>query len=113
MGNRLFVGNISWDAGDQDLQDFFDGAVSAKVITDRETGRSRGFGFVEMDTDGDAQRAIEDYNGVDFFGRPLRVSIAEERQPRQSFQQPPPDVGRRRKKGGSRRGQREDRYDTF
>ncbi len=78
---KIYVGNLPWSAGDAELQEFFQqiGEVhSAAVITDRETGRSRGFGFVEMD-DGDAERAISELNGRDMGGRPLRVNEAQER----------------------------------
>ena len=62
MAKKLFVGNLSWNTTDQSLQDFFASAgtvVSAHVITDRNTGRSRGFGFVEMSSDEEAQKAME------------------------------------------------------
>ena len=75
---KLYVGNLAWGVTDDDLQGLFSehGAVaSAVVITDRETGRSRGFGFVEME-DG-ADNAIEALNGQDFQGRPLRVNEAQ------------------------------------
>ena len=75
---KLYVGNLAWAVTDEDLQSLFSehGSVaSAVVITDRETGRSRGFGFVEMDDGGDA--AIEALNGQDFKGRPLRVNEAQ------------------------------------
>lgn len=78
---NLFVGNIAWGATDEALRDLFAqfGEVySAKIIMDRETGRSRGFGFVEMEN---AEAAIEGLNGADFFGREIRVNIAEERRP--------------------------------
>ena len=75
---KLYVGNLAWAVSDDDLQSLFSehGSVaSAVVITDRETGRSRGFGFVEME-DG-ADNAIEALNGHDFKGRPLRVNEAQ------------------------------------
>ena len=75
---KLYVGNLAWGVTDDDLSGLFSehGAVaSAVVITDRETGRSRGFGFVEME-DG-AETAIEALNGHDFQGRPLRVNEAQ------------------------------------
>ena len=75
---KLYVGNLAWGVTDDDLQGLFSeyGAVaSAVVITDRETGRSRGFGFVELE-DG-ADNAIEALNGQDFQGRPLRVNEAQ------------------------------------
>lgn len=78
---KIYVGNLPWSANDQELSELFGGigeVVSATVITDRETGRSRGFGFVEM-SDSDAQRAIAELNGKDMGGRPLRVNEANER----------------------------------
>ncbi|MDC0722429.1 RNA recognition motif domain-containing protein [Nannocystis bainbridge] len=82
MGNRLFVGNLSFQITDSDLQQAFQpyGAVKeVKLMTDRETGRSRGFAFVEMTSDADAKRAIEALHGASLDGRPLRVSEAEDR----------------------------------
>lgn len=79
---KIYVGNLPWSTTDQELSEMFSeiGAVrSATVITDRETGRSRGFGFVEMDSDDDAKKAIEDFNGKEMGGRPLRVNEANER----------------------------------
>jgi RNA recognition motif-containing protein len=78
---KIYVGNLPWGASEADLRDFFStvGEVhSVAVITDRETGRSRGFGFVEMD-DGDADKAINQLNGRDMGGRPLRVNEAQDR----------------------------------
>lgn len=79
VNNKLFVGNLSWDAQDQDLQDLFEAhgtVTSARVVTERETGRSRGFGFVEMATDEEAQAAIDALNETDFMGRPVSVNVA-------------------------------------
>src|SRR5262249_27034653 len=79
------VGNLTWDATADDLLALFQehGAVArAQVITDRETGRSRGFGFVEMDNDGEAQKAIDALNGTAFRGRPLTVNEARPREDR-------------------------------
>ena len=82
MTNRLYVGNLAFHATESLLQEKFAtcGEVrSVAVMTDRETGRSRGFAFVEMaDADG-ANKAITELNGRDFEGRALRVSVAEER----------------------------------
>ena len=78
---KIYVGNLPWSIGDPELQDLFAsyGTVhSAKVITDRETGRSRGFGFVEMDEDA-AQKAISELDGRDHAGRALRVNEAQDR----------------------------------
>jgi RNA recognition motif-containing protein len=79
---KIYVGNLPWSCTDQELSEMFSsaGAVStAAVITDRETGRSRGFGFVEMDDDAAANKAIAELNGKDMGGRPLRVNEANER----------------------------------
>lgn len=78
---KLFVGNLPWSVTDQDLEDMFSpfGAVgSAKVITDRDTGRSRGFGFVEM-SDESARNAIADLNESELSGRKLTVNEARDR----------------------------------
>ena len=81
MGKKLFVGNLSFDTTSEDLQALFTqiGACeSARVITDRDTGRSRGFGFVEMSNPGDAGRAISELNGREISGRQINVSEARE-----------------------------------
>ncbi|MHC4377581.1 MAG: RNA recognition motif domain-containing protein [Planctomycetota bacterium] len=87
MGKRLFVGNLSWDSTEESIRAAFEqggGTVSdVHIMTDRETGRSRGFGFVEMSTDEEAQAAIQEMDGADLDGRPLRVNEAQPRQPRQ------------------------------
>ena len=85
MNNRLYVGNLSFHTTEDALMRAFSqvGEVTeAKLVIDRETGRSRGFGFVAMATDADAQKAIAELDGADLDGRPLRVNIAEERKPR-------------------------------
>jgi RNA recognition motif-containing protein len=83
MGRKLYVGNLGFDVTNQELQDEF-GAVGAvesvAVITERETGRSRGFAFVEMASNADAQKAIQDLNGREIKGRAIRVSEAQERE---------------------------------
>ena len=79
---KLYVGNLAWSTTEENLSEFFStyGAVqSAVVVKDRETGRSRGFGFVEMDQDA-AENAIREANGQNLLGRPLRVSEARERE---------------------------------
>jgi len=79
---KLYVGNLPWSATDADLRDLFAsyGSVeSARVITDRDNGRSRGFGFVEIDQDDGADRAIQELDGKDYNGRPLRVNEAQDR----------------------------------
>src|SRR5262245_12268758 len=83
MGKKLFVGNLSFETTSADLEALFAQAgkcESAAVITDRATGRSRGFGFVEMSSASEAQRAIAELNGHVLQGRPLNVSEARERQ---------------------------------
>jgi RNA recognition motif-containing protein len=87
MGRRIYVGNLPWSTTSAELQGMFaeHGAVrTAEVISDRETGRSRGFGFVEMDSDEGTQAAIAAMNGRDMNGRALTVNEARERTPRPS-----------------------------
>lgn len=82
MSTNLYVGNLSFSVTSADLEALFGqhGTVSdAHVITDRDTGRSRGFGFVEMSSSEAAQSAIDALNGRDFQGRQLKVNIARER----------------------------------
>ncbi len=83
MSNRLYVGNLSWDTLEDDLIKTFEGdgrkVISARIITDRDTGRSRGFAFVEMENEADAQAAIQAMDGVELDGRQLRVNEAQER----------------------------------
>ena len=79
MGMRLYVGNLSFAAYDGDLRELFGQAgqvQSAKVITDVYTGRSRGFGFVEMATRDEGQKAIDQFNGTPLKGRPIIVNEA-------------------------------------
>lgn len=79
---NLYVSNLSFHTMDADLRKLFEqfGAVSsAKVITDRETGRSRGFAFVEMESDAEAKEAIKGLNNKEIEGRPLSVSVAREK----------------------------------
>ena len=82
---NIYVGNLSYDVGDAELQALFEpyGEVrSAKVIMDRETGRARGFGFVEMSDDNEANEAIEALNGNESGGRRLTVNVARPRSER-------------------------------
>jgi cold-inducible RNA-binding protein len=82
MATRLYVGNLPFRATGDDLHELFSQAgevSSANVVTDRETNRSRGFGFVEMATDEGAKTAIEQFNGKDFQGRALTVNEARPR----------------------------------
>jgi RNA recognition motif-containing protein len=95
MGKKLYVGNLPYSVGDSELQRLFEAhgsVVSAQVIMDRDTGRSKGFGFVEMSNDSEAQAAIADMNGKEVDGRSLTVNEAR----------PKPDGGGGR--GGGRGG---------
>lgn len=90
MAKKLYVGGISYNTTDQGLSDAFAKAgsvVSATIITDKMTGRSKGFGFVEMSSDAEADAAIEMYNGKDLDGRNLTVNEArpKEDRPRNNF----------------------------
>lgn len=95
MANKLYVGNLQWKIGFEQLQELFSQAgqvVSATVISDRYTGRSKGFGFVEMSTDEEAQKAKEMFNGKEFEGRVLVVNDAKpKRDDDQSDQAQPAD----------------------
>ncbi len=85
MGKKLYVGNLTFNAKSSDLERLFSpfGTVeSAQVIEDRETGRSKGFGFVEMGSDQEAQAAIRGLNGQEHDGRPLTVNEAKPREDR-------------------------------
>ncbi len=85
MANKLFVGSLSYNVTDQSLADAFSQAgtvVSAKVIIDRMTGRSKGFGFVEMASQEEANKAIEMWNGKPIDGRPVAVNEARPMEPR-------------------------------
>ena len=111
MEAKLYVGNLPFSTGDADLQDLFAKAgtvKSAQVIKDRASGRSKGFGFVEMSSEEEAQNAITMYHGKDFSGRPLTVNIARPREDR-------PGGGGGFRSGGPRRpgggGDRERRRD--
>jgi cold-inducible RNA-binding protein len=86
MGNKLYVGNLPFSATDQSLQDLFSASgtvTSAKVIMDRDSGRSKGFGFVEMSSSEEAQAAISSLNGQDNGGRPMTVSEAKPQEKRE------------------------------
>ena len=106
MGKKLYVGNLSYQTSSSDLETLFApfGTVaSAQVIEDRESGRSKGFGFVEMGTDQEAQAAIQGLNGKDRDGRPLTVNEAKPREDRGGG-------GGRGGRGGYGGGQRGGRY---
>jgi cold-inducible RNA-binding protein len=82
MGKRLYVGNLSFNTTEMDLRDLFaqSGTVAeAKLVMDRDTGRPRGFGFVEMSTEAEAANAITNLNAREFQGRALTVNEAQER----------------------------------
>ncbi|MES2849256.1 MAG: RNA-binding protein [Bacteroidota bacterium] len=79
---KIYASNLSFNTGDDELNEIFSqfGSVtSAKVITDRETGRSRGFGFIEMSSEDDGQAAIKGLNGKEVEGRAMAVSVAKEK----------------------------------
>jgi RNA recognition motif-containing protein len=100
MSNNLYVGNLSFDTKEEDLRELFAAygeVVSAKVIMDRDTGRPRGFGFVEMAGAEDAKNAIENLDGREFMGRNLKVNVAQPRENR----------GGDRRGGGGGGGRRE------
>ena len=85
MATKLFIGSLAWATDDDSLKQFFETVgtvVSANVIKDRESGRSRGFGFVEMSSDDEAKKAVEELNGKDLDGRPIVVNEAKPREDR-------------------------------
>jgi RNA recognition motif-containing protein len=85
MGAKLYVGNLSYSVVEEKLQDLFaqhGNVASARIITDKFSGRSKGFGFVEMGSDEEAARAAEALNGTDFEGRKIVVSEARPQEPR-------------------------------
>ncbi|MER3426786.1 MAG: RNA-binding protein [Pyrinomonas sp.] len=110
MTTKLFVGNLPFRTTSEDLRDLFSQAgtvESASVIEDRDTGRSRGFGFVEMATSEEAAAAIEQFNGRDFEGRNLTVNEAKPRTDRGGFNRNSGGGGYGRGSGG--RGGRDHR----
>ena len=103
MGKKLYCGNLSYSVSSSDLEQLFSqfGTVaSAQVISDRDTGRSKGFGFVEMENEADAQSAIDGLNGNEHDGRTLTVNVARPRE----------DRGGGRRGGGYGGGGRGGRY---
>lgn len=87
MGKKLYVGNLSFNTNEDGLRDHFSAygtVASAKIITDRDSGRSKGFGFVEMSSDEEAQAAITSTNGQELDGRPLKVNEAMDKPRRDS-----------------------------
>jgi RNA recognition motif-containing protein len=108
MSKRLFVGNLSYQTTEDDLTNLFEqvGAVeSANIITDRETGRSKGFAFVEMDSDS-ADKAIAQFNGHELNGRALTVNEARPRQERSGNSRGGFGGGRGQSRGGRGYGNR-------
>jgi RNA recognition motif-containing protein len=102
MGNKIYVGGLPYATTDKQLEDLFasHGTVeSARVIIDRFSGRSKGFGFVEMSSSAEAQRAIQALNGTDLEGRNLTVNEARPQQNRSGFRG---DRGGERRGGGGR-----------
>ncbi len=100
MGAKLYVGNLPYAVTEERLQQHFaqhGTVISARIITDKFTGRSKGFGFVEMSSDQEAERAATALNGTDFEGRNIVVSEARPQQPRSPM-------------GGGGRPPRKDRY---
>lgn len=100
MGNKLYVGNLSFDTTENDLQDLFSGAGTVReavLIQDKMTGKSRGFAFVTMSTDDEAQAAVSQFNGKDLQGRSLTVNEAR---PREEFSGGGGGGGARRSFGG-------------
>jgi RNA recognition motif-containing protein len=107
MGKKLYVGNLPFSASNESLKALFAQAgevVSANIITDRDTGRSKGFGFVEFATDAEALAAIDMFNGKDNGGRPMTVNEAKPMAPRESRGGMGGGAGRR--DGGFRGGNR-------
>jgi RNA recognition motif-containing protein len=97
MENKLYVGNLPYSAAEDDLQNHFSQAgtvTSVALIKDRATGRPKGFGFVEMASAEEAQKAISMFNGQDFMGRTITVNVARPREER------PRNMGDRRGGGG-------------
>lgn len=87
MGRKLYVGNLPFSVTDNSLSDAFTACgtvTSSKIITDRDSGRSKGFGFVEMSSDSEAQAAIEKLNGADWEGRAMTVNEAKPMAPREN-----------------------------
>ncbi|MEK9195782.1 MAG: RNA-binding protein [Patescibacteria group bacterium] len=85
MGKRLFVGSLPYKLTEDEMKDFFaqvGEVVSVRIITDRDTGRSKGFGFVEMADDAAGDKAIAELNNKELAGRPITISEAKPQQPR-------------------------------
>ncbi len=122
---RLFVGNLSYQTGETDLQDYFAQAgsvLSVNLMLDKMTGKSRGFAFVEFATPEEAQKAIDQFHDQDFQGRKITVNVArprEERAPRERFGGGGGGGGERRERydrgdrGGDRGGERGERRERY
>jgi RNA recognition motif-containing protein len=98
VGKKLYVGNLTYQVGSSDLEQLFSRygtVVSAQVITDRETGRAKGFGFVEMSTDAEAEAAIRELNDQEHDGRRLTVNEAKPREARTTRSYGNSNVGQR------------------
>jgi cold-inducible RNA-binding protein len=91
MATKLFVGSLAYSINDDELKQLFEGhgeVVSAKVIIDRDTNRSKGFGFVELNSEEEAQAAIKDLNGREVSGRTIIVNVAKPMAPRTGGDRP-------------------------
>ena len=117
MESKLYVGNLPYSTNDQILKELFGKAgtvVSVSVITDRETGRSKGFAFVEMSNQSEAEKAIQMFNGYSLDRRELRVSIARPKEERSSSYSGGSRSGGYNSRGGSKNsshgGDNNDRY---
>jgi RNA recognition motif-containing protein len=113
MGSKIYVGGLPYSTAEQELADLFGqhGAVtSAKIITDKYTGQSRGFGFVEMASDGEAKAAIDALNGTELGGRTLTVNEAKPQAPRTGFGGGGGNRGGGNRGGGKRPGGGGDRW---
>lgn len=123
MVKKLFVGGLSWDTTDATLHDFFTkvgSVLSAAVIMDRYSGKSKGFGFVEMSSEAEAEKAIQELNGQELDGRKIAVTEARPQQPRENNYSgggggggyPRRDDRNDRNRGGGRGGNKghQDRY---
>lgn len=99
MNNKVYVGNLSLDATKEGLEQLFSAAGEVKevtIISDRDTGRSKGFAFVTFATRAEANEAVTKFNGQEFLSRPLKVDMAHERQARKPHQAGGRGGGRRR-----------------
>lgn len=95
---KIFVGNLSWKTTEEQLKahfEVFGQVVSAKIVTDKTTGRSKGFGFVEMENAQDAETAIRELNGKPLLDRSLRLSLAQERERTERREREPREFGGR------------------